>query len=145
MGMISKSCEYGLRAVLYVAAQPGSSFVPIKQISNELDISFHFLTKILQKLTQHGLMDSYRGPSGGVALARPARSISLLEVIKAIEGNELFTDCVLGLGGCGSERPCPLHQEWAKERSRLEKMFGATSLDKLAAPIARGELRLADR
>ena len=144
MALISKSCEYGLRAALFIAARGAGGFVPIRDISRELGISFHFLTKILQKLTQEGLLKSYRGPSGGVALARPAREISMLEIVRAIEERDIFTSCALGLKGCSDATPCPLHRVWAQERARIEKMFGGVTLDKLAKPIADGTLRLAD-
>ncbi|HMO04784.1 MAG TPA: Rrf2 family transcriptional regulator [Kiritimatiellia bacterium] len=144
MSLISKSCEYGLRATLYIAARRGDDYVSIRDISRDLDISFHFLTKILQKLTQHGILKSYRGPSGGVALARPVKSVSLLDVVQAIEDRELFTSCVLGLNECGEKTPCPLHAQWAQERARIQRMFRGTTLDKLAKPIAEGTLRLAN-
>ncbi|HMO51877.1 MAG TPA: Rrf2 family transcriptional regulator [Kiritimatiellia bacterium] len=144
MTFISKSCEYSLRAALYIAAQEGGSYVSIKAISKELGISFHFLTKLLQKLTEHGLLKSYRGPSGGVTLAKPAKKISLYDIIVAQEEGELFSSCVLGLAGCGARTPCPLHKQWMTERKRLEKMFKRATLDKLAVQVARGELRLAN-
>lgn len=144
MALISKSCEYGLRAAMYVAAQKDREFVSIGEISAELNISFHFLTKILQLLTQHGIMKSTRGPSGGVALAKPPRRISLYDIVTAIEEGEIFKACILGLEGCGARNPCPLHHAWAVERKRVEKMFRGATLDKLSGPIALGELRLGD-
>ncbi len=144
MALISKSCEYGLRAALFIAARGDNGFVPIHDISRDLGISFHFLTKILQKLTQNGLLKSYRGPSGGIALARKAHDISLLEIVRAIEEHDIFSTCVLGLKNCGDSTPCPLHQHWARERTRIESSFGSMTLDKLSKPIANGTLRLTD-
>jgi Rrf2 family transcriptional regulator, iron-sulfur cluster assembly transcription factor len=144
MALISKSCEYGLRAALYVASQKNTEYVSIREISEKLDISFHFLTKILQKLTQGGIMHSYRGPSGGVSLAKPAKTISLLDIVRSIEEKDIFTSCILGLAGCGEKSPCPLHHQWARERAKIESIFKNATLDKLASQIARGELRLSD-
>jgi Rrf2 family iron-sulfur cluster assembly transcriptional regulator len=144
MALISKSAEYGLRAILYVAGRAGSRYVSIREVSRELDISFHFLTKTLQKLTRAGLLQSFRGPSGGVALARPAETITLLDIAEAIETRKLFTSFVLGLAGCGERKPCPLHAAWAVERRRLKAMFKKPTLASLARPVARGQLRLAD-
>lgn len=144
MALISKSCEYGLRAVLYMAARKGGGAVPIRTISEELDISFHFLTKILQRLAKKGLVVSSRGPRGGVALAVPARRIALMDVIRAIEGRDVLGDCILGLGGCGRKKPCPLHRQWARERAGIEAMFVRTTLAKLAGHMKDGRLRLAD-
>lgn len=144
MTIMSKSCEYSLRAVLYIAAKEGDSCVSIREMSKKLDISFHFLTKLLQKLTEHGLLKSYRGPSGGITLAKPTKQISLYDIIMALDEGGMFTSCVLGLKGCGERTPCPLHKQWAEERKRLEKIFKSATLDKLAGPVARGELRLVD-
>ncbi|NIV03877.1 MAG: Rrf2 family transcriptional regulator, partial [Calditrichae bacterium] len=97
--MFSQACNYGIRAALYVASLEEQKFVPIRDIAEKLDISFHFLTKILQKLTLKNIMVSYRGPNGGISLAKPAEQITLLNVIEAIDGPDLFTECILGLPG----------------------------------------------
>lgn len=142
--LLSKSCEYGIRASLYLAARHEEGYLSIGEISNELDISFHFLTKIFQKLTQAGLMTSYRGPNGGIALARPASQITLLDIFLAIDGPALFTECVLGLPGCGNQTPCPMHNQWAEQRARLEAMFAKTTLAEMGDDITSLDLRLKD-
>lgn len=129
--MLSKSCEYGLRAALYLASLDEEGYVPISTISEELDISFPFLTKIFQKLNDAGLLTSQRGPKGGVALTKTADEVTLYEIVVAIDGDDLFQECVLGLPGCGDAEPCPLHDEWAEERSRLETLFRNASLAEL--------------
>lgn len=126
--MLSKSCEYGLRAMLYLASLNQPGYVSINTISDELDISFPFLTKIFQKLNDAGLLNSRRGPKGGVALIKEAHEVSLYEIVVAIDGDELFEECVLGLPGCGQAKPCPLHEQWADERERVEKMFRRSTL-----------------
>lgn len=140
--LLSKSCEYGLRAALYLTALQREGFVSIKDISRDLGISFPFLTKIFQKLTQQGILHSFRGPRGGVALARPAGQIMLVEIVLAIDGPDLFEECVLGLPGCGERQPCPLHDSWAKERDRIRRMFGAESLQSVARRVRKADLRL---
>ena len=142
--LLSKSCEYGIRASLYLAARQEDGYVSIGEISKELGISFHFLTKVFQKLTQAGLMTSYRGPNGGIALARPAQNIRLLDIYLAIDGPALFTECVLGLPGCGNQKPCPMHDQWAEQRARLEAMFTDTTLAAMGKDITTLDLRLKD-
>ena len=140
--LLSKSAEYGIRATLYLASLNQDSYVSIRAISDELDISFHFLTKIFQKLTQAGLLRSFRGPNGGVALARPAGQITLMDLVTAIDGPGLFTECVLGLPGCGERKPCPLHETWGLERDRLAALFHNTDLAAMAADLETFDLRL---
>ncbi len=142
--LLSKSAEYGIRASLYLATLKRDGFVSIRDISDELNISFHFLTKIFQKLTQAGLMNSFRGPNGGIMLAHPAEKITLLDLVTAIDGPELFTECVLGLPACGNQHPCPLHEGWAKERQRLRTMFEKMNLAEMAERIDEFDFRLKD-
>jgi Rrf2 family protein len=141
--LLSKSCEYGIRASLYVSMHGGDEYLPIRVISADLDMSAHFLTKILQQLTRAGIMKSFKGPKGGVALARPASDIRLMDLVAAIDGPQLFQECMLGLPGCGERKPCPLHNRWMIERSRLAALFEATTLDELTKSGVGTSIRLA--
>lgn len=140
--LLSKSCVYGLRAALYLASHNNGEYVPIRQMSDKLDISFHFLTKILQQLTSAGLMESYKGPNGGIKLTKAGEEISLMEIVVAIDGPELLTECALGLPGCGVQKPCPLHDAWAKTRDSIREMLEDTSLVGLAEKGKKMNLRL---
>ena len=140
--LLSRGCEYGLRAVLYLTSLNADGFVPIRTLSDELDIEFHFLTKQFQQLSEAGLIHSQRGPKGGIALAQAPDRITLLDIVLAIDGEDLFRECVLGLPGCGERKPCPLHGSWATERERLRMMFMATSLSEMAKQIETEGYRL---
>lgn len=129
MKVLSKSSEYGLRALLYLTVKgQEQEFVSIKAMSEDLDISFHFLTKILQALTQADMLTSYRGPNGGVAFKIPPDSIMLGDVVRVLEGNDFFETCLLGLPGCGEAVPCPMHRFWMEIRGALQQEFDTTSL-----------------
>jgi len=141
--LLSRSCEYGIRASIYVSMQEGDEYVPIRIISDDLGISAHFLTKILQQLSRAGILKSFKGPRGGVALARPAADVSLMELVEAIDGPDMFTDCMLGLPGCGDRKPCPLHNRWMEERERLTRLFSETRLSEISASAAHTGARLA--
>jgi len=133
-----------MRATLYIASLEQEGFVSIRDISERLDLSFHFLTKILQKLTHAGILHSFRGPNGGVALAKPAERITLEEIVVAIDGPELFTECILGLPSCGDQKACPMHEEWKEERARLKNMMSQRTLASLAEGINEHDYRLKD-
>ena len=143
--VLSKACDYGLRATVYVAARGDDRFVPIAEIAEALDISFHFLTKTLQTLSHNRILTSSRGPKGGVALARPAAEITVEEVVLAIDGNDLFERCVLGLAYCGDDDPCPLHGQWRQVKQEMTRIFRETRLSALAEGMAVRGLRLTDR
>lgn len=142
--LLSKSCVYGLRASLYLAANQNREYVSIREMSDKLNISFHFLTKILQQLTAAGLMESYKGPNGGIRLTKAGSDVNLFEIVAAIDGVELFTECALGLPGCGTEKPCPLHEKWAETRDRIRVMLENTDLVELAQKGKKLNLRITD-
>lgn len=141
--MLSKACTYGLLASFYVAKATGSEYVSIRQMSDDLGISFHFLTKILQKLTSAGIMVSHKGPKGGVSMGRHPSTITLLDIITAIDGPELLNECILGLKGCGHERPCPMHHRWVTIRNDLTHLFTERNLANASEEILNLDLRLA--
>lgn len=137
--MFSNSCSYGLQAVLYLCAREGpEAYTPIHAISDDLDISHSFLTKVLQRLNQKGIIQSYRGPNGGVALARAPEVLSLKDIVIAIDGEDLFTNCVLGLPGCGDAEPCPLHHQWEGVRGHIDALFGGLTVAKATEHIQAG-------
>ncbi|NNF57855.1 MAG: Rrf2 family transcriptional regulator [Rhodothermaceae bacterium] len=142
--MLSKSCEYGLRAALHLASVAPGTYVPIRDVSTALGIPYHFLAKIAQAMIQQKILASTRGPHGGVRLARAADQITLNAIVLALDGPAIFEECVLGLPGCGTQQPCPLHDQWAPARERVRAMFVETTLDELATRIQTQGFRLAD-
>jgi Rrf2 family transcriptional regulator, iron-sulfur cluster assembly transcription factor len=130
--LFSKSCMYGVRASVKLARKSEDGFVTIRELSSELGISFYFLTKILQQLTRAEILESYKGPNGGVKLAKPAASISFLDIVDAIDGNCSLQQCALGLPGCGVMKPCPLHEQWAVLRDQMLVMLKSMTLQELA-------------
>ncbi len=143
--LLSSACVYGLRASVYLASVSNVSYTSITQISEKLEISRHFLTKVLQQLTEANLLESMKGPKGGVRLTRSADEIQLLEVVAAIDGMEVLTECVLGLPGCGSAKPCPLHDQWAGTRDDIRKMLERNTLEDLAKKGKEGNLRITEK
>ncbi|MDZ7689946.1 MAG: Rrf2 family transcriptional regulator [Balneolaceae bacterium] len=143
--LLSKACIYGLRASLFLASTERSSFISISRISEQLDISRHFLTKILQELTQSGLLESLKGPNGGVRFVKPASEIRLIDVVEAIDGLDLLNECVLGLPGCGNEKPCPVHEEWSETRGELRQMLEENTLTEIAGKGKQFNLRITEK
>lgn len=141
--LLSQRCEYAVRAALYLAASNASSYVAVREISEALNIPRSFLAKTVQDLTGAGVFTSMRGPSGGLALARSADRITLKEVVLAVDGSAIFTECVLGLPGCGDRKPCPLHDQWVPARDRVHAMFAGATLADTAARTGAGDFRLA--
>ncbi|MDX1640658.1 MAG: Rrf2 family transcriptional regulator [Balneolaceae bacterium] len=140
--LLSKSCVYGLRASLYLASKKNEEYIPIRIMSDKLEISFHFLTKILQQLTAEEILESFKGPNGGVRLKKPGTEIPLMDIVLAIDGPQLLTECALGLPGCGTKNPCPLHDKWAETRDSIRGMLEDTTLKELVEKGKAENLRL---
>jgi Rrf2 family protein len=129
--LLSRACEYGIQAVLYLAKHREAPYVSIKEIAEYNNISLHFLGKILQTLTQKGLLISYKGPRGGVQLARSPEEITVLQVVEAIDGLNFFQKCVIGMPTCGDDAPCALHSKWWKIRQEIYDMISSKSIARL--------------
>ncbi|NIT52519.1 MAG: Rrf2 family transcriptional regulator, partial [candidate division Zixibacteria bacterium] len=85
-----------------------------------------------------------RGPNGGVSLARPATAITIFDIIAAIDGLKLFEECILGLPGCGNDKPCPFHEDWQVVREDLKNTFKNSTLADLSARIKDFGLRITE-
>jgi Rrf2 family transcriptional regulator, iron-sulfur cluster assembly transcription factor len=130
--LLSKSCIYALRASVLIASKKNDGFITIRELSDELNISFHFLTKVLQEMTKAELLESYKGPNGGVKLARPANKITFMDVVESIDGDYMINECVLGLPGCGVMKPCALHDQWSVLKTDIINMMNEYNLEAIA-------------
>jgi Rrf2 family transcriptional regulator, iron-sulfur cluster assembly transcription factor len=143
--MLSSSCRYGIRAVIYLASQPASNGkTGIKQISKDLDLPSPFLSKILQQLAKQKILSSSKGPHGGFSLLKDPRKITLIDIVNTIDGYDTFTDCIMHNGSCeGVEKEgkhCPLHQDYEKSRKELIKLFSNRTIHELVIKSSNTEL-----
>lgn len=138
--MFSKSCEYGIRAIIYIAAEnKRGEKVGISEICENIEAPAHFTAKILQILSRNGIVSSQKGVHGGFFLDENQRKTKLIEVVTAIDGKEIFTGCGLGLKQCSASNPCPLHDKFKAIRNDLKKMLDSTTIDELGNSIKKGK------
>jgi Rrf2 family transcriptional regulator, iron-sulfur cluster assembly transcription factor len=142
--MLSNSCRYGIRAVIYLASQQSGEFkTGIKQISNDLDLPTPFLAKILQQLAKHKILSSSKGPHGGFSLLKDPRNITLLDIVNTIDGYDTFTTCVMYKGTCEGVRMekkvCPLHEEYEKTRRELIRLFSNKTVYEIVKKVNSSE------
>lgn len=122
--MVSKTCEYAIRALLYIAQQSKKNRkTGVKQIALAIDSPEPFIAKILQELRQKGLVLSGKGPTGGFYLEANNMKKSIADVIYAIDGDKLFTGCGLGLSSCQAKKPCPIHDNYVTVRKQIKEMM----------------------
>ncbi|WPU97300.1 Rrf2 family transcriptional regulator [Mucilaginibacter sp. cycad4] len=129
MGIFSKTCEYAVRAVFFIAQHTADgSRVGIKEIAVNIDSPEPFLAKILQDLSRRGIIQSVKGPNGGFYLDARSLGRPLSDVIEAVDGGGIFRDCGLGLKECSSKNPCPLHHDFLDVRNRLQNMLESITI-----------------
>jgi Rrf2 family protein len=83
---LTHACGYAIHAVVYLAKHKEDNLVASRQIANAQGLPERFLVKVLKPLVSAQVLQSLRGPNGGYRLARPPRSITLLEIVEAVEG-----------------------------------------------------------
>ncbi len=134
---ITRQADYAIRAILHLARlQPGER-ASTSQIATEQHIPPSFLAKIVSQLSIAGLLHTTRGARGGVALARPADEITLLEVVEAIDGPILLNECVAQSSACPFQDNCPLQPIWCDAQQELVNRLRNTNFGMLIlAPAA---------
>lgn len=130
--ILSRACEYGVQALIYLNTRPDGEYVSVPVIARAQKISPSFLSKIVRQLVTNKLLDSMKGPGGGVRLSRSADRILLLDIVRAIDGLEGFERCVIGEPHCSDRRPCPVHSFWRPIRLSIHRMFSEHSLSDLS-------------
>jgi len=134
--LLSRTCEYSIQAVLYIAAhsdQETGNKIGIRTIAGALDAPVHYLGKILQTLTRHQLLSSIKGPNGGFYLDKKQRSQTPLAIVNTIDGGHVFNQCALGFRECSDSHPCPIHFAYVQYREGLRTHLAEHTIQDLAA------------
>jgi Rrf2 family protein len=138
--MFSKACEYGIRALIFIAMKSnGGERVNTSDIVKEIDSPTAFMAKILQKLVKVDIVQSVKGPHGGFQMSQKNISeIKLADIVKVIDGDAIYNGCGLGLNECNELKPCPLHGKYKRIREDLKTMLETTYLKDLASQLEDG-------
>lgn len=140
--LFSKKCELALQATLFLSIKNDKDIYNALDISKELKVPKEFVSKMLQSLTDCGIVGSKKGKNGGFFLARKPNEIKLIEIVQAIDGDEIFRNCVLGFPKCSNDHPCPVHNKWGKIREDAFKMLTEETLEELKEKTIRKILTL---
>lgn len=138
--MLSATCKYGIRAVIFIASKPDlRTNTGLKEISDQLRIPQPYLAKILQTLARKKILHSTKGPHGGFLLSVPADKLTLMDIIDAIDGRNFFDSCYVTGEKCNLDKPddgrCILHNDLREEKFRLEKFFSSKTVEQLVGQI----------
>jgi len=124
---LSKTSEYALRILIYMAKEPTLLYTA-KKLVEELRISDKYLRRLMTDLSKAGFIVSTQGRDGGYQFAKNIDEIYLYDIVDAIEGMEKLNDCVLGFEICSCENPCAMHDTWLNVRNELNRIFRKTKL-----------------
>jgi Rrf2 family protein len=141
--MFSKTCEYGIKAMIFVAQKSkDGSRVGIKEIAKGTAAPEHFIAKIMQELGRKKLVHSIKGPNGGFYMDQFDLTTSLADIVRALDGNAIYSDCVLGLKTCNEKKPCPVHDQYRDIKKNLIKMIEENTIGDFNTKLDSGKFFL---
>jgi Rrf2 family protein len=142
--ILSRTSQYAVQALIYMATQPLDSPILNKDIASKLNVPAPYLAKILQSLAKGNLLYSFRGRLGGFCLKEDGPKMTLMDILLLTEGPAFTQSCLLGLKKCSDETACPVHFRWVPVKEKIIGLLKETSLDKLAKAVQSGKYRISD-
>ena len=125
---LSTKGRYGTRALLDVAIHQGDSPVQLKDVAERQQISLSYLEHLIAPLVAEGIIKSSRGAHGGVSLGRPPEDISLIDVVRALEGSVAPVECVDDPAKCARAGSCVTRDLWIETKRAMESVLESTTL-----------------
>ncbi|ADK16445.1 MULTISPECIES: RrF2 family transcriptional regulator [Clostridium] len=118
---ITQESDYGFRVVLYLSNLGYGKKIEAKTIAKDQNVPLRFLLKLLRKLTQAGIVKSFRGVNGGYALNRMPEDITLRNIIEAIDGPIYLNRCLYDTEHCNAHKKghCGVHNALSKVQGTL--------------------------
>ncbi|RQP10626.1 MAG: Rrf2 family transcriptional regulator [Chryseobacterium sp.] len=138
--LFSKACEYAIKASIFITKESLSGRrANVRAIAEATQAPEAFVAKTLQPLARNGILTSTKGQQGGFSVEpEQMNTIKLMDIIKIIDGDGLFTRCAFGLSQCSEVRPCPLHEHYKPIRRELTEMMQSFTLYDLAVKTEQG-------
>ncbi len=136
---VTRQADYALRAATEVACLPEGERIATATVASRQSIPLPFLAKIVSQLVVQGILETVRGASGGVSLARPADKITMRDVIEAIDGPISLNRCTRDPSVCGEVESCPFCEIFVEAQMALASRLESTSLADLAARVKERE------
>jgi Rrf2 family protein len=119
MLQITRKVDYAIRGMVYLASRPVNEVTLLSDIALDVGVSQTFLAKIFQHFNKLGLVKSSRGAGGGFQIGRPPETITLLEIVEAVEGSMVLNQCLLAAGQCSRDATCTVHPVWKELQEKI--------------------------
>ena len=130
---LSTKTRYGLRAMVDLSIREGQGPILIDSIARRQEVSRKYLDAIFSRLREAGLVRSQRGAKGGVMLGRPSNSITVADVVEALDGPVDLVDCGHGHDDCARRSHCATQILWLDLSRIIVDHLAARTLDQLAS------------
>jgi FeS assembly SUF system regulator len=128
---VSRLADYASVVMACLARHPGE-VLPAAQVGEETHLELPTVSKLLKQLARAGLVESFRGATGGYRLARPAQNISLAEIVEALDGPIGLTACGVGHAGCERQSYCSVARDWQGVGATINNALRGVSLADMA-------------
>lgn len=128
MQLLSTGSQYVLTALILIGRRPEGETISATELASMLNSPTAYLSQMLAKLQEPGIIGSRRGANGGVYISMDLKDIRLIDIITTLEGDAFFRRCFLGIDGCGHIEPCPFHNQWTAHRMEIRKWLTETTL-----------------
>lgn len=136
MFTFTKKADYALLALSFLAREARGRLVGPREIAARYEIPPELLAKVMQTLARHHLITSVPGPTGGYKLVREAASISVADVVEAVDGPLAIAQCWedTGTDGCAQARHCTLRGPLARIQEEMTHLLRTMSLQEVCEP-----------
>ncbi|MDO9596886.1 MAG: SUF system Fe-S cluster assembly regulator [Azoarcus sp.] len=132
---ISKITDYGTLIMTHMAWQPERLY-SAAELADSLGLGLPTVSKVLKALGRHQLVSSLRGAHGGYKLARPAREITVADIVDALEEQPFgLTECSASSGVCGLESGCRIRVNWMHINTVVRRALEDVKLADMIEPV----------
>lgn len=135
---LSTRARYGVRALADIAGQESEGPIQLKDIASRQEISLKYLEQIFAQLRAAGLVRGLRGPRGGYFLGKPPQSMTIREVVEALDGSLALVDCVDDKNACKRSKGCSARALWTQISDGLRQSLSSFSIADVGMSSARG-------
>lgn len=132
MFSVSRQTDYAVRIVLHLACQAVGARVSIASMAQERHLPVPFVRRIVSRLAEVGILETFRGVGGGVALARSPEQVTLQDVIEAMEGPSCPSPCLEEPRFCPLAATCPVRGVWTQAAKVLDTHLRSVRISDLA-------------
>ncbi len=137
--MLTRSGVHAIRALIVLSTLPPGEYRGTAAVAEQTGSPRNYLGKLLLTLARSGLVESQKGLGGGFRMARDPSTVSLYEVVEAIEDVARWRECAFGDKPCSEETPCAIHSRWVNVREEYLSLLRNTSVAALAASTVGAE------